>query len=123
MIDANHKRFAEEKVTDEWEQVYAYHVQLQQEQCQECRTLRDIEQKSGQRKSATPAQNRSARSTHTGAIKQLEEHWASGECKDRREMPQGTWIFDNLQPFNPADAIMVQVLLHHNLEIFIMKQV
>ena len=112
MMDVNAARFKDAKIIDEWEQVYAHHVQLQQEQCQECRTLRDIEQKSGQRKSATPAQNRSARETHTGAIKQLEEHWDSGKCKDRREMEAGTWIFDNLKPFNPADSAMVQVVIY-----------
>ena len=108
MINVNEKRFDDVKVNEEWERVHAHHVQLQREQCQQCLTLRDVEQKSGQRKSATPEQNRSARETHRGAIKQLEDHWESGTCKERREVGPG-WIFDGLKPFNPADVVMVQV--------------
>ena len=110
MVDVNEKRFDDVKVKEEWEKVHAHHVQLQREQCQECRELRDVEQKSGQRKSATPEQNRLSRETHGSAIKQLEDHWASGQCKDRKEVGAG-WIFDGLKPFNPDDAVMVQVMM------------
>ena len=109
MIDVNETRFADAKLKDEWEKVHAHHVELQRDQCQECLKLRDVEQKSGQRKSATPEQNRTARETHSAAIKQLEEHWAGGLCKDRREVGAG-WIFDGLKPFNPDDIIMAQVI-------------
>ena len=110
MIDAHDKRFTDQSVKDEWENLHAHHVQLQRTQCQECRKLRDVEQKSGQRKAATPEQNRASRKTHYDAIKQLEEHWETGNCPDRKEVGAG-WIFDSYKPFNPADAIMVQVMI------------
>ena len=109
MIDAHDKRFTDQSVKDEWENVYAHHVQLQRTQCQECRKLRDVEQKSGQRKAATPEQNRASRKTHYDAIKQLEEHWEKGNCPDRKEVGAG-WLLDSYKPFNPADAVMVEVM-------------
>ena len=108
MINKNRVRFANQQVIDEWERIYAQNLIRQQTQCDFCREQRDIEQKNGQRIKATPQENISRRKAHDTAMAELEEHWASGQCKDRKEMGTG-WIFDEYKPFNPDDPALVQV--------------
>ena len=110
MISVNHTRFGDDSVREEWKRINATESLRQKERCQICLRCRDIESRSGQRKDATPAENAAARKAHSAAMTELEAHWESDVCKDRKVMGSG-WIFDDHEPFNPDNAEALKVNL------------